>query len=80
MAKQNHPKKLKDIKGPIARAELQRAHYIITVLALALTVLVALNIVEPVQFDALLGSIASALLIVVAGVSLVIAVALGRLK
>lgn len=49
-------------------------------LALALTVLVALNIVEPVQFDALLGSIASALLIVVAGVSLVIAVALGRLK
>lgn len=75
------PRKLKDIrKSAVALAELQRAHYTITILALSLAAIVLLNIVQPLQLDTILGSIVIVLLILVALASLVTAFVINRIK
>lgn len=76
MKKTTQPRRIKDIKGKVAIAELRRAHYIITVLSLAFVLLLVINMLLPLQFDALLGTIASVLLIIVSGASLFTALAL----
>lgn len=78
MNKSSHPRKIKDIKGTVAIAELRRAHYIIAVLSVAFVFILIVNMLMPLEFDVLLGSIASALLLIVAGSSLFTALALRR--
>lgn len=73
-----YPKKTKDIKGKVAIAELRRAHLIIAILAMAFVFMLILSIAHPLQFDLWMGSIASALLLIVAGVSLATAIALQK--
>lgn len=65
-----YPKKAQDIKGKVAIAELRRAHLIIAILAMAFVFMLILSTLHPLQFDVLLGSIASSLLLIVAAVSL----------
>ena len=72
------PKKAKDIKGKVAIAELRRAHLIIAILAMAFVFMLILSIAHPLQFDLWLGSVASALLLIVAAVSLATAVSLRK--
>ena len=64
------PKKAKDIKGPVAIAELRRAHYIIAILAIAFAVMVGFVSLFEVQFNAILGATAFVLLLLVAIASL----------
>jgi hypothetical protein len=73
-----YPKNVKDIKGKVAIAELRRAHYIIVVLAVAFVFMLITSMFEPLQFDLFLGSVASALILIVAAVSLSTAIALPR--
>lgn len=73
-----YPKKTADIKGKVAIAELRRAHFIIAILAMSFVFMLILNISRPLQFDLWLGSTASALLIIVAAVSLVTAISLRK--
>lgn len=72
------PRKAKDIKGPVAIAELRRAHYIITILAVAFAFVVGLVSLFEVQFDPILGATAFVLLILVAIVSLGTALVLSK--
>ena len=64
------PKKAQDIKSAVAIAELRRAHYIITMLAAALAVIVGFASVFDVRLNAVMGMIAVVLLLLVAAVSL----------
>ena len=64
------PKKAKDIKGAVAIAELQRAHYIIALLAVSFAAMMVFTTTYQVQIDVALGTIAAMLLILVAAVSL----------
>lgn len=64
------PKKAKDIKGSVAIAELRRSHYIIALLALSLAATLVFMSTYQVQFDWLLTSIVTMMLVVVATVSL----------
>lgn len=64
------PKKAKDIKGPVAVAELRRAHLIIAILALAFAVMIAFVSAYEIQFDVVLGATAVVLLMLLALVSL----------
>lgn len=73
-----YPKNVKDIKGKVAIAELRRAHYIIVVLAVAFVFMLITSMFEPLQFDLFLGSVAAALILIVAAVSLSTALALPR--
>ena len=76
MKKTLRPRTIKDIKGKMAIAELRRAHYIITVLSLAFIFILVVNMLMPLEFDVVLGTIASVLLFVVALSSFVTALAL----
>lgn len=64
------PKKAKDIKGPVAIAELCRAHYIIAMLSIALAVVIGFVAAFELRFDAVLAIVAITLLALVAGVSI----------
>lgn len=72
------PKTAKGIKGPIAIAELRRAHYIIAILALAFAFLVGLVSLFEVRLDPVLGAAVFILLMLVATVSIGIALVLPR--
>jgi len=72
------PRKAKDIKGPVAIAELRRAHLIIAILALAFAFVVGFVSLYEVRFDAALGAAAFTLLILVAIASLGTAVVLRK--
>lgn len=73
------PKKITDIKDKVALAELQRTHFIVVVLALALAGILALGMYHPVEFNVTPSSIAIVLLIFVALISLSIALGLRKL-
>ncbi|MDN5275632.1 MAG: hypothetical protein JWN33_281 [Candidatus Saccharibacteria bacterium] len=64
------PQKAKDIKGPVAVAELRRAHYIIAMLALALSLMIVFVSLFETQFNVILSTVAVILLAFVAAVSL----------
>lgn len=68
-----HPRTVKDFKGKVALEELRRAHWIIVILALALAFLIMVTIMQPLEFDIFLGSVAAGLLLLVAAVSAAIA-------
>lgn len=72
------PRRIKDIKGKAAVAELRRAHYIIVILSAAFAFQLIMNMYLPLQFDVLLGSTAAALILLVAGTSLATAIGLPR--
>lgn len=72
------PKKATDIKGPVAIAELRRAHYIIAMLAVSFAGMIALGTAYELQFSAPLGIIAVILLLAVTAVSLGTAIVLKR--
>ena len=78
MKKTLRPRSLKDIKGKVAIAELQRAHYIITLLAGVFSVFLIFTMIDVFVVDMILGSIAVALLLIVASASLATAVALKK--
>ncbi|MEO5950345.1 MAG: hypothetical protein ABIQ04_02760 [Candidatus Saccharimonadales bacterium] len=63
----------KDFKGKVALQELKRAHIIIALLSISLAFIILVMSVYPIQFDVLLASIVSALLIITTAVSLSIA-------
>lgn len=63
----------KEFKGKVALAELKRAHLIITLLSMSLAFIIIIMSLYPVQVDTLLAALASALLIIVAAISLSIA-------
>ncbi len=73
-----YPRQLKDIKGKTAIAELQRAHYVIGLLCIAFVFLIIVTMIHPLEFDVLLGSIAAALLLLVAAASFATAFALRK--
>lgn len=64
------PKKAKDIKGPVAIAELRRAHLIIATLSIAFAVMIGFVSAYEIQFDVVLGAIVIVLLLLLALVSL----------
>lgn len=72
------PKKAKDIKGPVAVAELRRAHYIIAILSVSFAIIIAFVSVFEIQFDAVLGLMAIIMLGLLATVSLGTAFVLGK--
>ncbi len=72
------PKKVKDIKGAVAIAELQRAHIIITILALSFALVLLFVSTFEVQLDTTLGIAVSVLLMLVALASFVTALALRK--
>ena len=69
-----HLRNKKDFKGKVALEELQRAHWIIVILAMALSFVLILEMFNAFQLDIVLGSIATTLLILVAAVSASIAI------
>lgn len=78
MKKPLYPQSVKDIKGKVAIAELRRAHFIIGLLGAAFAVFMIFAMIDVFIVDALLGSIAVAMLLIVAGSSLATAVALRK--
>jgi membrane glycosyltransferase len=72
------PKTAKDIKGPVAIAELRRAHLIIAVLASAFAATIGFMPIMQLQFDTVLGLILVVLLAIVAVVSLCTALVLHK--
>lgn len=76
--KRTLPRRAKDIKGAVAIAELRRAHYIITMLAIALAVLVGIASMADLRLNAALGAVAVVLLLFVAAVSLGTAIVLRK--
>jgi|GEM_PF-626292 len=72
------PKKAKDIKGPVAVAELRRAHYIIAILSIAFAIIIAFVSVFEIKFDPALGVMAIILLGVLATISLGTALVLSK--
>ena len=64
------PKTAKDIKGPVAIAELKRAHVIIVALAVSFAVMLAVVSTLEVQLNAPLGLVAIVLLLIMATISL----------
>ena len=72
------PKNAKDIKGPVAIAELRRAHYIITLLSIAFAGVMWFVTAFEVQFNAALGAVAVLLLVLVAIVSITTALVLRK--
>lgn len=66
----------KSLKGNVALQELKRAHMIIALLSVSLAFIVIINTVYTIQLDMLLSSIVSALLIIVAAISLSVACAI----
>ena len=72
------PKHAKDIKGAVAIAELQRAHYIIVILALAFAAIVALTSAFEAQLDAIMSFLLVVLLGCVALISLFTAIRLHK--
>jgi len=75
-------KKLQNQKLKEVRAELSRAHLIIALLSIAIVVLLTLvqTVPEKITLDPTLSGISVALLLIVSVISLVISVALRRLK
>jgi len=72
------PKKVKDIKGAVAIAELRRAHIIITILALSFSLVLLFVSMFEVQLDTTLSVFASVLLVLVALASFVTTLALRK--
>jgi len=64
------PKRAKDIKGPVAIAELRRAHLIIAILAIAFAVMIGFVSAYQIQFDVVLGAVVIVLLFLLAVVSI----------
>ena len=60
----------KGFKGKVALQELRRAHIIIALLSFSLAFLVIISSLYPIQLDTFLSSIASALLIIIAAISI----------
>lgn len=73
------PRKITDIKGKVALAELWRTHYIITVLAFAFAFVLAMSMFEALEVDVILGTIAVVLLIILGLVSLGTALGLAKI-
>lgn len=63
----------KDFKGKVALQELRRAHVIIALLAISLAFVIVSSTYYPIQLNHLLTAIASALLIILAALSLSVA-------
>lgn len=85
IAKETTMKKLrlrttKEFTGKVAIEELQRAHVIIVLLSVSLAVLLGASVMQPLQFDTVLVSVAVVLLSIVAIVSFIIAIVLNRKK
>jgi hypothetical protein len=78
MTKIIRPRSIKDIKGRVAVAELQRAHYIIVLLACAFSVFLIFNMISIFVVDLWLGSIAVALLLIISALSLATAISLKK--
>ncbi len=74
------PRKISHIKGKVVKEELRRAHYIIVILSVSLAFLVTVGIFQPLQYDAVFGSIGVILLVLVGLTSLVIALNLRKVK
>lgn len=71
-------RKVKDIKGAVAKQELRRAHAIIGILSLSLAFLLVVGALQPLEFEPVLSIIAAILLGIVAFISLGISYVLGR--
>ena len=78
MKKPSRPRSVSDIKGKVAIAELQRAHYLVALLASVFSIFLIFGMTDVFVVDALLGSIAVALLLIVAALSFATAVALKK--
>lgn len=78
MKKTSRPRSVKDIKGKVAIAELQRAHYIIAMLSGVFSIFLIFTMIDVFIVDVVLGSIAVALLLIVAAASLATALALKK--
>lgn len=70
----------KQFKGKVLVEELKRAHYIIALLAFSLAFVLIVISLYPVQPDVILAAVASALLIILAAISISIALFLSRKK
>ncbi len=73
-------RRTKDFKGKVALEELKRAHIIIALLSVSLAFVIISNSIYPVQLDSLLSAVVSALLVIVAAISLSIALAIKTKK
>ena len=78
MKKTSRPRSVKDIKGKVAIAELQRAHCIIAMLSGVFSIFLIFTMIDVFIVDVVLGSIAVALLLIVAAASLATALALKK--
>lgn len=78
--KKKFPRTAKDIKGAVALNELQRAHYIIVMLSLALSFVLVVGATTPIRYDYYLVVAAVTLLTVVGIASFVTAVMLGKIS
>ena len=78
MSKKLSKKPTKEQQAHLMQDELQRAHIIIVILAVSLAFLLFISLVQPLQFDIVLGSIVASLLVLVAGASLFSAIRLGK--
>lgn len=72
------PKNAKEIKGPVAIAELRRAHLVIVILAISFAGMIGFMPVLQMQFDTVLGLLLVVLLALVAVVSLTTALVLHK--
>jgi len=73
------PRKITDIKGKVALAELQRTHYIVVMLAVGLIALLAVQMIQLTGFGFALGVAAVTLLVLLSLMSLVTAIGLSKL-
>ncbi len=73
------PRKITDIKGKVALAELQRTHIIVFILTLVVIALIVLLTISMPGVNMILFAAAIALLILLAVISLSTAVGLSRL-
>ena len=73
-------RRTKDFKGKVALEELKRAHIIIALLSTSLAFVIISSSIYPIQLDSTLSAVVSALLVIVAGISLSISVAIKTKK
>ncbi|HCH34190.1 MAG: hypothetical protein UY35_C0005G0027 [Candidatus Saccharibacteria bacterium GW2011_GWC2_48_9] len=73
------PRKITDIKGKVALAELQRTHFIVVMLSIGLIVLLAVHMLQLTGFGFALGVTAVTLLVILSLMSLFTAIGLSKL-
>lgn len=73
------PRKITDIKGKVALAELQRTHYIVVMLAVGLIALLVVQMTQLTGFGFTLGVAAVTLLLILSLMSLFTAIGLSKL-